>query len=255
MADTISRAAIVTGTGSGIGKATAKRLAQDGWAVTLNGLRPEKLEQTATEIGAPDRTLIAAGDVSNPVDFDAMFRAHLKKFGRLDALVNNAGVYAWGPIDQLDFSEWRKVMSVNADAHFHTISRAVPLLENTGGCIVNVSSVSGLGGDWGMSPYNASKGAVSNFTRALALDLAERGIRVNAVAPSLTETELTEGMLDDEHMMAMFRQRIPMGRAAKPEEIADVIAFLVSHDARFVNGVILPVDGGLTASNGQPHFV
>jgi len=254
MADAIEKAAIVTGAGSGIGKATAKRLASDGWAAPLNGLRPEMLEQTAGGIGAPERTMVAPGDVSDPDDVAAMFKAHLEKFGRLDALVNNAGVYAGGPIDELEFSEWRRVMAVNVDAHFHTISRAVPHLETTGGCIVNVSSVSGLGGDWGMSPYNASKGAVSNFTRALALDLAARGIRVNAVAPSLTETEMTEGMMDDERTMALFRQRIPMGRAAKPEEIADVIAFLTSHDARFVNGVILPVDGGLTASNGQPHF-
>jgi len=115
-----------------------------------------------------------------------------------------------------------------------------------------VSSVSGLGGDWGMSFYNAAKGAVSNFTRAIALEYGGQGVRVNAVCPALTWSDLTADMAKDEQLMAKFADRIPMGRAAEPEEVADVIAFLASHDARFVNGVNLPVDGGLHASNGQP---
>ncbi|WP_286915987.1 SDR family NAD(P)-dependent oxidoreductase, partial [Pseudomonas sp. UBA6276] len=121
-----------------------------------------------------------------------------------------------------------------------------------GGSIINVSSVSGLGGDWGMSFYNAAKGAVTNFTRALALEYGGQGVRVNAVCPALTKSELTAGMADDKALMDKFAERIPMGRAAEAEEVADVIAFLASHDARFVNGVNLPVDGGLHASNGQP---
>jgi len=254
MTTDIQKAAIVTGAGSGIGEATAKRLVRDGWSVTLNGRGGDKLERAASEMNAPEKTLIAAGDVSDPDDVAALIKAHMDRFGRLDALINNAGVVVGGPIDEVDFDSWRKVMAINVDALFHAISRAVPHLEQAGGSIVNVSSVSGLGGDWGMSPYNASKGAVSNFTRALALDLASRGIRVNAVAPSLTETEMTGEVMSDERVMAMFSQRIPMGRAAKPEEVADVIAFLTGPDARFVNGVVLPVDGGLSASNGQPNF-
>lgn len=128
----------------------------------------------------------------------------------------------------------------------------MPHLIKSHGCIVNVSSVSGLGGDWQMSFYNAAKGAVSNFTRALALDHGAEGVRVNAVCPSLTRSELTEDMFSDKALMAKFAERIPLGRAAEPDEVADVIAFLASHDARFVNGVNLPVDGGLSASNGQP---
>jgi meso-butanediol dehydrogenase/(S,S)-butanediol dehydrogenase/diacetyl reductase len=118
--------------------------------------------------------------------------------------------------------------------------------------VVNVSSVSGLGGDWGLSFYNAAKGAVTNFTRALAMDHARDGIRINAVCPSLTRTDLTEEMYGNRELMAKFAERIPMGRGAEPEEIAAVIAFLASDDARFITGVNLPVDGGLTASNGQP---
>lgn len=254
MRDTTEKSVIVTGAGSGIGEATAKRFARDGWRVTLNGRTREKLERVAAEIDAPDRTLIAEGDVSDPDDVDRMFAVHLETFGRLDALINNAGIAVDGPIDEVAYEDWRKVMAINVDALFLTVSRAVPHLEKTGGSIVNVSSVSGMGGDWGMSPYNASKGAVSNFTRVLALDLASRGIRVNAVAPSLTETDMTSGMLDNEDIVGMFRNRIPMGRPAAPEEVGDVIVFLTGPDARFVNGVELPVDGGLTASNGQPNF-
>ena len=105
-----------------------------------------------------------------------------------------------------------------------------------------------------MWAYNTSKGAVSNLTRALSLDLANVGIRVNAVAPSLTDTDMASGIMESEENMDRFKRRIPMGRAAKPEEVADVIFFLLSNEARFVNGVILPVDGGLSASNGQPKL-
>lgn len=119
----------------------------------------------------------------------------------------------------------------------------------------NLSSASGLGGDWGMTAYNAAKGAVTNFTRALALEYGSRGVRINAVAPSLTSTEATFDLERNEAVRASFRDRLPIGRAATPDEIAGVIAFLASEDARFVNGVILPVDGGLGASNGQPNFL
>jgi meso-butanediol dehydrogenase/(S,S)-butanediol dehydrogenase/diacetyl reductase len=114
--------------------------------------------------------------------------------------------------------------------------------------------VSGLGGDWGGAFYNASKGAVSNLTRALALEFGAKGVRVNAVAPSLTITGMTDGMKDNAALMAKFADRIPLGRPARAEEVAAVIAFLASEDASFVNGVNLPVDGGVGASNGQPNM-
>ena len=149
---------------------------------------------------------------------------------------------------------WDKQININAGGVFNMITAAIDALKDSRGSIVNVSSVSGIGGDWGLFGYNASKGAVNLLTKSLALDMGKVGVRVNAVAPSLTKTDMTGFVMENEKVMDAFKKRIPMGRYAEPEEVADVIAFLASHDARFVNGVILPVDGGVNASNGQPNL-
>jgi meso-butanediol dehydrogenase/(S,S)-butanediol dehydrogenase/diacetyl reductase len=183
-----------------------------------------------------------------------MVAATLERFGRLDVLVNNAGVASMEPFLKISAEDWRQVMAINLDGVFFCTRAALPGLLETKGNIVNVSSVSGIGGDWNMSVYNAAKGAVTNLTRSLALELGPKGVRVNAVNPSLTFTDMTQSMKSDPELMAKFRERIPLGRGAEAAEVADVIAFLASVDARFVTGVNLPVDGGLSASNGQPRI-
>ncbi|WLC03239.1 SDR family oxidoreductase [Bradyrhizobium japonicum USDA 123] len=130
--------------------------------------------------------------------------------------------------------------------------RVAAHLEKTRGAIVNTASVSGIGGDWGMSPYNAAKGVVVNLTRALALDLGKKGIRVNAVCPSLTGTGMTEDMMDDKKLLAKFAERISLGGVCEPQEVAAVIVFLASDDASFMTSANVAVDGGVSASNGQP---
>lgn len=245
------KVAIITGSGSGIGAATARCLAREGALVVLNGRTREKLDRVAAEL-EPDRVLVHAGDVSDQTGAEALVAAAVERFGRLDILVNNAGVVPTGPILEAPVEDWRKVMSIDVDGVFFCTRAALPHLLRNRGNIVNVSSVSGLGGDWNMSFYNAAKGAVSNLTRSLALELGEKGVRVNAVNPGLTFTDLTDDMKDDEALMQRFAERIPLGRGAEADEVADVIAFLASDDARYVTGVNLPVDGGLTASNGQP---
>jgi meso-butanediol dehydrogenase/(S,S)-butanediol dehydrogenase/diacetyl reductase len=242
---------IVTGAGSGIGAATAKRFAEEGAAVVLAGRTRDKLERTAADI-PEGRRLVRATDVSKLDEVQALVADALARFGRIDVLINNAGVAPEGKITEASVEDWRDVMGTDLDGVFFCCRAAMPELIKTKGCVVNVSSVSGLGGDWSLSFYNAAKGAVTNFTRALAMDHARDGVRVNAVCPSLTRTGLTEDMYADPALMRKFAERIPMGRGAEPEEIAAVIAFLASDDARFVTGVNLPVDGGLTASNGQP---
>lgn len=244
---------IVTGAGSGIGAATAERFSTEGANVVLAGRREDKLREVAAKL--PDaRTLVHVADVADLAAVEELVQAAVDRFGGLDVLVNNAGVGAFGSFMKLSVQEWRKVMAIDLDGVFFCCKAAMPELLKSKGNIVNVSSVSGIGGDWKMAAYNAAKGGVTNLTRSLAMEFGGKGVRVNAVNPSLTHTEMTGEMDDNAELMAKFAERIPLGRGARPDEIAPVIAFLASDDARFVNGVNLPVDGGVSASNGQPKI-
>jgi len=245
---------IVTGAGSGIGAGTARRFLKEGAFVALNGRREHKLQETIAGFDAA-KSLVHAGDVSDERYVKRLVEDTVARFGKLDVLVNNAATAVFGPFEHTTTQDWRKIMATDIDSVYFGAREALPHLLKTKGCIVNVSSASGLGGDWGLSAYNAAKGAVTNFTRSLALEYGSRGVRVNAVAPSLTSTDATAELMKSEALMAAFRERMPIGRSATPDEVAGVIAFLASEDALFINGVNLPVDGGLHASNGQPNFL
>jgi meso-butanediol dehydrogenase / (S,S)-butanediol dehydrogenase / diacetyl reductase len=181
-----NKTVIVTGAGSGIGEATARRFHAEGARVVLVGRTREKLEKVAQGLSASERVLVHPGDVASPSDVDAVVSATIKRFGGIDVLVNNAGTAVTGPFADLSFEDWRQVMSIDIDGIFHMTKAALPHLLRAMGSVVNVSSVSGIGGDWHMSAYNAAKGAVTNLTRSLALELGGQGVRVNAVNPSLT---------------------------------------------------------------------
>ena len=245
---------VVTGGGSGIGAATAHRFGAEGATVVIAGRTQEKLDKVVAD--APQgATLVArAADTSDGAAITALIDDVAREYGRVDTLVNNAAIARPGTVEDLDVETFREVMAIDVEGVFHASKAVLPHLRAVGGSIVNVGSVSGLAGDWGMAAYNAAKGAVTNLTNAMALDHGHEGIRVNAVHPSLTATEMSEGVREDDENMAAFRARIPIGRPAEPAEVADVIAFLASHDARFVNGAHIPVDGGLGASNGQPNM-
>lgn len=247
------KVAVITGAGSGMGFATAERFVKDGFKVVLNGRTKEKLERAAEKLGSAN-CLIVVGDVSEEKTIENIVAETIAEFGRIDVLVNNAAVFLGGTIDEFSLADWNKQIAVNMTGPFLAIKHMLPHLEKSKGAIVNVSSVSGLGGDWGAFGYDATKGALNLMTKALALDFAPKGIRINAVAPSITDTEMSSFVINNEEMMKAFEKRVAMGRPGKPEEVADVIAFLASEDARFVTGTIIPVDGGLSASNGQPKL-
>lgn len=244
---------IVTGAGSGIGQGVAERFAKEGAQLVLAGRTRDKLDSVAKEMD-PARTLVHPCDVSQYSEVEGLVAAAIKRFGALHVLVNNAGIAASGNALEVSIEDWHKTLNTDLSGVFYGARAALPELLKTRGCIVNTASVSGLAADWAMTAYNAAKGGVVNLTRALALDFAAQGVRVNAVCPSLTRSNMTEDMLQDKALMARFMDRLPLQRYAEPADIAGVVAFLASEDARFVNGVNLPVDGGVMASNGQPKM-
>ncbi|MCR5868087.1 MAG: SDR family NAD(P)-dependent oxidoreductase [Aquincola tertiaricarbonis] len=246
-----NKTVIVTGAASGIGRGVAERFASEGANVVLCDIDEPRLQQVAATLPA-GRTLARRCDVSDYAQVQALVDATVQRFGGVDVMVNNAGIAPEGSVEAVSIDDWHRTLNTDLTGVFHGCRAAMPHLLQSQGCIVNTASVSGLRADWNTAAYNAAKGGVVNLTRAIALDYGSRGVRCNAVCPSLTRTGMTEDMLKDEELVDEFMERMPLGRVAEPADIAGVVAFLASMDARFVNGVNLPVDGGVTASNGQP---
>lgn len=242
---------LITGAGNGIGAAAAKRFSSEGATVVLADYVREDVEKMAASL-PPDRSFARVVDVSDPEAVEKMIAETVEKHGHLDIMINNAGVHVIGSILETTLDDWRRISSINIDGVIFGAKYSLPHLIKSKGCMINTSSVSGLGGDWGAAFYCASKGAVANLTRAMALDHGLSGVRINAVCPSLVKTNMTKGF--DEAVQEKFNERIPLGRAAQPEEVAAVMAFLASDDASFINGACIPVDGGATASDGQPKI-
>ncbi|MDA0120480.1 SDR family NAD(P)-dependent oxidoreductase [Vibrio sp. T11.5] len=246
------KVAIVTGAANGIGLAIAQRLYDEGARLMLADWDQEPL-LNALEHFDKSRVVAQKVDVSDAQQVASLVQNCVAHFGQLDILVNNAGLHIPGTVLECSVEDWRKISSVNIDGVVYCAKFALPELLKTRGCIINTASVSGLGGDWGAAFYCATKGAVVNLTRAMALDHGLEGVRINAVCPSLVKTNMTNGW--PQAVRDKFNERIPLGRAAEPKEIAAVVTFLASDDASFINGVNLPVDGGATASDGQPKIV
>ena len=236
------RVAIVTGAGQGIGRAIAEKLRAEGASVIVADKNAETAEKTAAEIGGTAHLT----DVSDPDQVSALVAAAMGQFGKIDILVNDAAIIPFVPWEQLDFAEWRRVMSVNIDGVFLMCQAVYPHMKEAGyGRIVNIASNVVTAGTPNMAHYVASKGAVFAFTRSLATEVGAHGITVNAVAPGLTASE---GVLGSPHAEAfdfvVSLQSIP--RRGVPADIAPAVAFLASEEAHWITGQMLTADGGHT---------
>ncbi|MEU0465333.1 SDR family oxidoreductase [Amycolatopsis sp. NPDC006131] len=247
------KVAVVTGGGSGIGEAAARRLLAEGASVVIAGRSEKRLREAARTMPA-DRVLVHVADVSVRADCDAVVAAALDRFGRIDTLVNAAGMNLVGSVPATSDEDWRACMGADLDGVFFMIRAALPALTASKGSIVNVGSVSSLGGGWSHAAYCAAKAAVANLTRAVACDHGADGVRANVVCPGLTVTDMVSEIMADEALLGKAWERIPLRRAGQVDEVAAAIAFLASDEAAFITGASLAVDGGQTATDGGPEW-
>ncbi len=244
--DLTGKTALVTGASRGIGKAVAVALAQAGCDVALNARAADSLKATAGEIEKLDRKVaLAAGDVSDEAQVKRFVAAAVKAFGRVDILVNNAGVWEGTYFFRLPKKDWDKVMEVNLTGAFLVAKEvARHMLKQRSGKIINISSVLGLRGSPEAIAYCASKAAVIQMTRVMAIELGRAGVQVNCLAPGMVATDMTKEYLKDEKNLKEYLSRIPSGRYAQPDELAGAIVFLASKASDHMTGQVLVIDGG-----------
>jgi NAD(P)-dependent dehydrogenase (short-subunit alcohol dehydrogenase family) len=241
------KVALVTGAARGIGLATARRFLEEGWRVAMLDIEAQTLAEAVAAIGAPEATLALPCDVSDPSALEAAFAALMARFGRLDALVNNAGTAVFKPLLETTLEEWNRVLAVNLTGPFLATQLAAPLMADAGGgAIVNITSISGLRASTLRVAYGTSKAALGHLTKQQAAELASLGIRVNAVAPGPVETAMAAAVHSPE-IRADYRDAIPLARYGLEEELAAAIFFLCSDKASYITGQTLAVDGGFDA--------
>ncbi|MFP4627643.1 MAG: SDR family NAD(P)-dependent oxidoreductase [Halobacteriales archaeon] len=235
--------AIVTGGAMGIGRAIARAFVEEGADVVIADLDEDDGRAAADDIGAHFERC----DVSDYDEVEAVVEATVDRFGRLDVMVNNAGIGSESSVEDMPLEEWDRVMRVNLDGVMHGTKAAMPHLRESDGNVINMGSIYGLVGGKGAAAYSAAKGGVVNFTQQVAIDYATEGVRVNSICPGFIETPMTADLLEDERFYEYLKQQTPMDRPGRPEEVASMAVFLASDEASYVTGANLPVDGGWTA--------
>ena len=237
--------AIVTGAARGIGLATTKLFLEDNWRVAMIDRDYAELQKAAGELQG---ALPINCDVSIPEQVTEMVSKVREQFGRIDALINNAGVALFKPLEETDFEGWRSIMSTNLDGVFLCTQAALGALKESKGAVVNIASISGLRASTLRVAYGTSKAAVIHLTKQLAVELGDFGVRVNCVAPGPVKTKLAEAVHSPEIIKAYY-EGIPLNRSATELEIAETIVFLCSEKATFITGQTIAVDGGFDAAD------
>jgi meso-butanediol dehydrogenase/(S,S)-butanediol dehydrogenase/diacetyl reductase len=251
------KVALISGSGSGIGEATAKRLAAEGAAVVVVDLNEDGAGRVAGEIrSAGGKAEALKANIGNPAEVENMIKFAVDKFGQLDILHNNAIRLYTGRLGEMSLDNWRKSVEVGLTSYFYATKCALAVMvPRRKGAIINTGSVSGLAADYGLGAYNAIKAGVINLTRATAIEYARKGIRCNAVCPGPIGTPpLLAVEKSRPQIVARIREAIPMGRLGEPQEIANVVLFLASDEASFVTGAFFVADGGLWAHSGMPSL-
>jgi NAD(P)-dependent dehydrogenase (short-subunit alcohol dehydrogenase family) len=248
MPDSTAKVALVTGAARGIGLATAKRFLAEGWRVALLDIDAATLQAAVALLANPDLALALVCDVSDARQVAASMDGVAQRFGRLDALVNNAGVAVFAPIMETSDDDWSRVLAVNLTGPFLCTKAAVPLMrEHDGGTIVNITSISAVRASTLRSAYGTSKAGLAHLTKQLAVELASSGIRVNAVAPGPVDTAMAKAVHTPE-IRADYHDAIPLNRYGLEEELAEAIFFLSGDRASYITGQMLAVDGGFDAA-------
>jgi NAD(P)-dependent dehydrogenase (short-subunit alcohol dehydrogenase family) len=248
MPDSKQKVALVTGAARGLGLAAAKRFLAEGWQVALLDIDGDNLAKTMTAMDKPAVTLAITCDISNPHQVEGAFAALTKRFGRLDALVNNAGIAIFKPILDVSYEDWSRVLAVNLSGAFLMTQQAAPLMrESGGGAVVNITSISGLRASTLRVAYGTSKAGLAHLTQQQAIELAPLGIRVNAVAPGPVNTAMAMAVHTPE-IRADYHDHVPLNRYGLETELANAIYFLCSDEASYITGQELAVDGGFDAT-------